>query len=186
MIRGLGITSILVCLAAAAGCAEVNGALGGLNKTLEAINGTLGPPGSVQPISTRRGPEMSPEQLEGLHAALAVKMDDRHIALAIEESRPIIRDLAKTEACIASSSRESELRVYGAPGTSLGNWHPMYSMRYHDKSKCLSVVRIHGWRMPARNALQFEILYLADDSAETRAQEHELVKQPGGEWLFSR
>lgn len=128
---------------------------------------------------------MTPEQLERLHAALAVKTDDRAIAAAIEEAKLVIRDLARTEACVTYES-SSALNRYAAPDIRLSYALPMEMMRYHNKSTCVSVLRIHGWRLLARNAFEFEIAYVADDSGESFARRHEVVKQPSGEWLFTR
>ena len=57
---------------------------------------------------------------------------------------------------------------------------------YRTKAACLSVARVHGWKMQALNALSFEVVYLADDGGETVKTDHEVVKQPDGAWLFSR
>ncbi len=40
--------------------------------------------------------------------------------------------------------------------------------------------------MPARNALRFEVSYISDTSGEVVKGNHEVVKQPSGEWLFTR
>lgn len=62
---------------------------------------------------------------------------------------------------------------------------PMTYTKYHNKNQCLSVAKIQGWRVPALNALQFEVLYLADDSGETRKENYQIVRQPDGEWQFT-
>src|SRR5690349_10826102 len=110
MMQGLGITSILICLATAAGCAELQ-AVGDAIQKIPPLPPTVVVRGGPPP----RGPQMTPEQLERLHAALAVKTDDRNIAVAVDEAKAIVRDLARTEACIATYERISELRRFGAP-----------------------------------------------------------------------
>ena len=45
---------------------------------------------------------------------------------------------------------------------------------------------VHGWISPAANALRFKAVFKADDSSETVATSHETLKQPSGEWLFTR
>lgn len=62
----------------------------------------------------------------------------------------------------------------------------MTSTKYHDKSACLTVLRIQGVTAPALNALRFEVVYLAEDSGESNIQQYELVKQPDAQWLVTQ
>lgn len=133
--------------------------------------------------------QMSTEQLAKLDVALAVKTKNRKLRAAIDGAAPVIRDFVKTNACITGYDG-SALNAYAAPGKNYPTHNyigaPMQTMKRHDKSSCVSVLRLQGWSMPAKNALRFQIVYHAADSGESVKQNHELIKQPGGEWLFSR
>lgn len=175
------------------GCVET---MQQVNRDLATFNKAIAPaPASIR--NTNSGPTspgaqnvapITAEQLAKIDAALMVKNQNRDIAQAISEASPVIRDFVRTAACMPASGGSSGLNAYAAPGANLA-WAgaaPMPAMRYHDKSSCVSVLRLHGWKMPAKNALHFEVVYQAEDSGESAMRQHELIKQPSNEWLFSR
>ena len=119
---------------------------------------------------------------------LSKKMVQKELQTKIAEASKTIQPFLERRACIVETRAISSLNIYAAPGT---NFTYMFAplttmMKYHDKAQCLTVAKVQGWKSPALNALQFEVLFLADDSAETIKQNHELVKQPDGEWLFTQ
>lgn len=183
----------LIPVIALVGCVET---MQQVNHDLAAFNKAIAPaPASIRSTNASSGgpgaPHLAPitaEQLARIDAALAVKHQNRDIAQAISEASPVIRDFVRTAACVPMSGRSNVLNAYAAPGANL-SWvgaEPMPAMRYHNKSSCVSVLRVHGWKMPAKNALNFEVVYHAEDSGESTVQQHELVKQPSNEWLFAR
>lgn len=107
----------------------------------------------------------------------------------VTEAAPAIATFVGQLACLTDPSGASALNAYAAPGVDLQNRYvglrPMRLAKYHDKGSCMSVARVHGWKSPANNALQFEVLYKADDSGETAKLQHEAIRQPDGTWLFS-
>lgn len=166
-----------------AGCMQT---LQQVNRDLAGINQALAQP------SQRQAPGlalMSDAQHAQIDMALSVKSRDQTLVQAIAEAAPVIKNFVKTNACITGYNG-SALNAYAAPGKSYSTFGydgaPMQLMKYHNKASCASVLRFHGWSMPARNALRFEVVYSADDSGETIKNVHELVQQPTGEWLFSR
>lgn len=183
----------LIPIIALAGCVET---MQQVNRDLAAFNKAIAPaPASMRNNSTSSGgpgvPNLAPitaEQLAKINAALTVKNQNRDIAQAISEATPVIRDFVRIASCLPTSGGSNGLNAYAAPGADLawGGAAPMPAMRYHDKSSCVTVLRVHGWKMPARNALHFEVVYQAEDSGESAIRQHELVKQPSNEWLFSR
>lgn len=111
------------------------------------------------------------------------------VRLLVKDATPAIAAFIEKYACLADFDGLNGMNVYGAPGSNLpirlnGQW-PMHKTKYHDKTTCMSVARVNGWKAPARNALQFEVLYQADDSGETATSGHEAVRQPDGNWLFN-
>lgn len=119
---------------------------------------------------------------------LSKKMAQRDLQTKIAEASKTIQPFLEKRACIIETRAISALNIYAAPSIDFTfMFGPLTTMmRYHDKAQCLTVAKIHGWKSPALNALQFEALFLAEDSAETVKTYHELVKQPDGEWLFTQ
>jgi hypothetical protein len=114
-----------------------------------------------------------------------------------EKLRPLVADAAPAIAsfldqlaCLADYTAASALNASAAPGIDLQNRYamlrPMRGAQYHDKGTCMSVMRVNGWKAPANNALQFEVVYKADDSGEVAKLQHEVVRQPDGSWLVSQ
>lgn len=179
---------ILVPLFAAfglAGCAttlqDVNQGLTGLNNTLAAVSSA--PSGAIRTRPPMiNSPRMSAEQQATLLQVLQGQQGDKRIAASLREALPTIKAVLEKRACHSSAGTQ----VLTAPGRDFASLLPMSYTPYHDRATCLSVARIHGWKMQALNALSFEVVYLADDSGETVKAEHEVVKQPDGAWLFSR
>ncbi|MEO4049441.1 hypothetical protein AAFN46_20470 [Pseudomonas sp. CAU 1711] len=165
------------------GCASVNSGLTTFNEGMASLNKTLA---SGLPANQRRvGSFITQDQEFKIKSNLAVKTDDNSINQAIAEASSVIESFAKAESCI-NNHLDSSLELYTAPGGKMNtSYAPMMPMRYHDKTKCVSVAKIQGWFMPARNALQFEIVYVSENSGEVQKRGHEVVKQPNGEWLFT-
>jgi predicted small secreted protein len=132
---------------------------------------------------------MTKEQEKKISEIFNFKAQDQQLQQAINESRYVIEEVIKKIACVPeySMSASSSFNAYAAPGEdfSYGVYFPIRGMKYHDKTHCASVLRIYNWRMVARNALRFEVVYTSDFSGETVKSNYEIVKQPGGEWLFS-
>lgn len=178
--------------------------LGGCTSTLQKVNEDLGQinramggnpspsAGTAAPsISTAGksapGAQISREQEQTILQSLATKNSNTALNQAVAEASQNISGFIKISSCQNTYGRGSRLNIYGAPGRDFSYADGvMMSMPYHDKSRCLSVLRLQGWDMPAKNALRFEVVYVSDSSGESQKRNHELVKQPTGEWLFTR
>ncbi len=128
----------------------------------------------------------TPAQREGYQREVKITGSDKVKAM-IKAASPEISAFIEKSACLAEQSAQSALKVHAAPGMNLTfpSYRPMATMQHHDKAHCLSVKRVHGWNAVANNALQFEVLYVADDSGESVTRGHEIVRQPDGAWLFT-
>jgi hypothetical protein len=138
--------------------------------------------------STRGLTLISSQQVAKIQAALQVTTANAEMDRAVAEAASTIGSFIKTNACL-SGYDGSALNVFAAPGKSYPNNNysgPMPTMYKHNKSSCATVLRVHGWSMPTRNSLRFEVVYVAEDSGESSKAAHEVVKQASGEWLFSR
>ena len=172
-----------------AGCTSVNDGLTTFNEGMASLNKTLAsglPANQTSQTGQRKfGSAISQEQELKIKENLNIKTNDNAINQAIAESSPVIENFARAESCI-NNHLDSSLELYTAPGGRMNTaYAPMMSMKYHDRSRCVTVAKLQGWYMPARNALQFEIVYVSEMSGEVKKRGHEVVKQPNGEWLFT-
>jgi hypothetical protein len=154
--------------------------------------GVLPPPNPA--AMTQRRPTMpgfaSPtaaQQQSYLQAVTKIAPNDR-IKSMIKEAAPEISAFIEKVACVTDFKALGAMGAFAAPDANLKNYalFPMNGMKYHDKAQCLTVKRVHGWKAPANNALQFETVYVADDSGESGTTVHEVIRQPDGAWLFTR
>ena len=176
ILLALGVTLAL------SGCVEE------VTKSLEELNSALTKP--VANGQALRGGQnkytsnITAEQVAKIDSALSVQVADPEIATAIQEAMPNIKAVVKIASCNPFHTAQP-YPMYAAPGKTI--YHsPMRGMSYHNKAYCLDVVRIHGWSMPAKNALRFEAVFHASDSGQGDSDDFEMVKQPSGEWLFTK
>lgn len=130
------------------------------------------------------------EQQDAIATAIPRNVPNDSVGATVKEAAPAIAEFVGKLACLSDRRSAGALNAFAAAGVNLGLAylvrHPMASAPYHHKSACMSVNRVHGWKMPAANAVQFEVIYKADDSGEVAKLRHEAVRQPDGTWLFTR
>jgi hypothetical protein len=130
----------------------------------------------------------SDAQQAGFQQQIPKNVPNQKLRPMVDEAAPAIAAFIGQLACVVDTTGANALNAHAAPGIDLHNryvgLHPMRLARYHDKSTCMSVSRVQGWKAPANNALQFEVVYKADDSGEISKLSHEAVRQPDGVWLF--
>jgi len=133
--------------------------------------------------------QISSEQSAKISTALRIKSPDQELNNAVAEAAPTIAAFLKVNSCLRGYNGSS-LNVFAAPGKTYDNSNyigsPLPLMPHHSKSSCASVARVHGWSMPTKNSIRFEVLYVAEDSGETTKGRYDIQKQPTGEWLFTR
>lgn len=179
---------VLLLAVTVAGCTST---LEQINKDLGQVNQGLSGKGQNQTSSGKNGRllQISPEQESKLNTAINTKTKNAQFDQAISEASPVIASFIKANACIGGYDG-SVLNVYAAPGKLFPSSNyigaPIPTLKYHDKSKCATVLRFQGWEMPAKNALRFEVVYISDSSGESTKSYHEVVKQASEQWLFTR
>ena len=52
----------------------------------------------------------------------------------------------------------------------------------HPDGKCVDVARVYGWKMPARNVLEFVVVYSSEISGESSKSAVKMINNDG-EWL---
>jgi hypothetical protein len=133
--------------------------------------------------------EITDDQKKAIESALMKNVPNDRIREMVKEAASSITQMAERMGCLADNKGTSALNEFAAPNVPYASGlqynFPMYHAKYHDKSSCLSVLRISGWLAPANNALRYEVLYKSDASGESRAVKHEVVRQPDSSWLFT-
>lgn len=129
---------------------------------------------------------ISPAQTDAIQSALGANPKNKQSAATLAQARETIAEFLKIESCI-SGYNASPLNKFAAPGKVYPDFNymgPMLGMKYHSRDACLTVTKIHGFEMPAKNALSFEVVLTADDSGEVSKRYYTLQKQDDDAWLF--
>ena len=126
---------------------------------------------------------------------LGVSKDKRVIA-STEEAMPTIRDVLAIHQCVQNSESQRLLNVFAVPGADMAQMGGMtpelrypnnhISMKFHDRSKCVNLIMLDQWMMPALNGLQFRAVYFADDSGETISYLYLFKKMDDGSWKLAQ
>ena len=124
----------------------------------------------------------SNEQRQAVKSAF-MSSDNAQIRTAINEARHNIETLAINASCSMGYYVQGIASIR-SPNVvnALNLWSPTNGMQYITHDKCLNVVRIGNWSMPAKNALNFNIIYESAQSGENKSAHIEMIKQDG-QWL---
>lgn len=128
------------------------------------------------------------DQKQAISLALAKGPHPERLKPATSDLMPTLSAFIERMGCIGERSAAASLDEFAAPGQTFRYSHgtfPLFKTKYHDRNQCMTVIRVHGWKMPADNAVQFEVVFKADESSETAKTRHEVVRQPDGSWLFT-
>ena len=130
----------------------------------------------------------SPAQASAIQAALSARQGDPRIASDVAEARPLLERTLRTLGCATSASALNSLnrarlepRSYDATTTRL--YVPMGRLEYHDKRRCLDVVRLGEWKKPAANILSVRAYFVSPSSEEAASQEVVYQRTEDG-WLI--
>ena len=162
------------------GCETVDSALTATNAVLGATNAVLGAAtgnassSSSSSSSYSRSPRPTAEQQLKIDN-LAFKASNAQIQRAVAEAKPNIQKMLRMTSCFNSQGVK-------AIATSDHLYFINLAFTYHPDGKCVDVVRVHGWEMPARNVLKFVVVYSSEISGETRDRTVEM-RNEDGEWL---
>jgi hypothetical protein len=157
---------------------------------LDKFIGKLTKRGSGQPALQEGGSNlagMTTAQGAEIDRLLAQPMQNANLTADRQVAMPVIRTMVATAACAsAGEAWNTRNRLMMRPQTFRGYVPaitPMLRTQYHDKSKCMDVVRIGDWSKPAANALKFRAYFVAGDSGEAANVTFELQRSSEGEWL---
>lgn len=168
-----------------AGCATQD--LQRVNQDLAKLNRALAVGGAV-PVGNAGGIATHPPQDNGKSVELIVP-NDKTTEAAMEAALPVIKKVLSIHQCVTHVDGMRQLNFHSVPGADFTQvaWYkyPMGGMRYHDKSRCLSVRTLDSWVMPALNALVFRAVYFAEDSGETAVHALRFMRGPDGTWRLA-
>lgn len=185
MPRIFKLAGALALALALAGCVQE---MQQLNRDLAAANAALagGQPGAVaKPGTMARMSETGKEQ----QTQLIVPTDTR-TREAMDAALPTVKKVLAIHQCVKVDDGMLQLNYWAVPGVNPTAGYMAFGtypnanryMKYHDRSKCVSVRAIDTWVMLAFNALQFRAVYFAEDSGETVNFEYLLKKVDDGSW----
>lgn len=114
---------------------------------------------------------------------------DQNLKVALNEAKNNIQGFLTTNACIKGYDG-SLLNKYAAPGVVFASHNyikaPIPTTKYHDKNTCMKIRDISSIKMPVKNALSFDVVYISETSGESKKFDHALVKQVNSQWLFTK
>lgn len=118
--------------------------------------------------------------------------NDKQVVAAMKEAMPNIAKVLGIHSCVEDNASLRMMNVYAVPGENMarGNgWQDFPNnnevMKYHDRSKCVSLSTLDQWSMPALNALKFRVVYFAYDSGETVSFQYIFKKMDDGSWKIA-
>lgn len=164
-------------------------------KELEDINREITRGSSIDDSAIASVPNLAtplPES-ESAKTQLIVPKDGR-TKDAIDAALPTIKQVLGIHACIVQPEQLRMLNKYATSGVDMATWgygnqsvsYPNFSMKYHNKNRCVAVRSIDQFSMPALNALQFRVVYFATDSEETINYGFLFKKSDNGNWQIAQ
>lgn len=163
-----------------------------LAKFNQAMSGGSAP--ASRTAATPVGLAQATDAGQGTQTQLVIPAD-KTAAAALEAALPVIKKVIALHQCMkdGSSARlfspyvvaggENNIFVYGLQ---TGYYAPITQTKFHDKSKCVSVRAIDQVTLLALNALQFRVVYLAEDSGEASNFQMQFMKSDDGSWKLSK
>ena len=168
------VSLMAVACAFLTGCAaeqleKLNRDLGTLNAVLAGANTSA----SQAPVGTMAVMPSSAQPSKNSQVQLVVP-DDLRTQTNLEAALPTIKKVLSIHQCLKDGGMQ-QLNFYAVPGVDLAKnglfelgWpNSSFYMKYHDRSKCVSVRAIDSVSMPALNALKLRVVFFAEDSGET-------------------
>ena len=174
------------------GCAQTNQAIHGVNSILGGVNSVLGAAtgrstGNYGNSGGYIGSGMpSAEQQKAISAAIKVP-SNKATRQAVKEAKPNIEKLVAAASCQAKSWSDCANGIQGLGALVATNASLICTpgdFKYASQGQCVDVARVTDWKMPARNALQFKVMYVSKESGESCVKKVEMIKE-GDEWLVN-
>ena len=168
--KSLRLIALTVTLVVLSGCQD---SLRQLNKDLSNANNSL--------LAGRTLAASFPASRE--EETRVVIPNDENTQKAFEEALPNIKQILAIHKCVKEVDGNLLLNKFAVPGVRVGSGYPN-RMRYHNRSRCVSVRAIDKVGMLALNTLTFRVVYFSYDSGETSNFVYQLQRSDSGSWLL--
>ena len=128
-------------------------------------------------------PSMSDIQTQQVKAQLTFKTQNKQLKIMVADASPTIEKVLSMTACFAPWS---SFGMYQSDQDGPGTINQPYLFTHHDHAQCANVQRILDWKMTAKNALAFHVMFVSEQSGESLKKGYEIQKQLDGSWLFNQ
>ena len=164
-----------------------------INQDLSALNQNLKPNATNQAASS---PNVMATQESSQTTQIKMTVpNDSKVQAAVDAALPTIKKIVTIHQCVKAGGGMRLLNAYALPGvgmitdemgSTLNFPDSKTFMKYHDRTKCISIRAIDNFIMPAFNTLEFRTVYFAEDSGETVNFNYQLRKTDDGSWLLAK
>ena len=111
----------------------------------------------------------------------------------MDAAMPNIKKVISLHRCMKTSDSLRMLNFHAVPGVDFkGEMYAGYGYpnstahtKYHDRNHCIAARTMDQWSMPSLNALQFRVVYFAEDSGETVNFQYGFKRAEDGSWKLS-
>ena len=128
-------------------------------------------------------PAMSDNQTQQLKAQLAQKTKNKQLKQLVADASPTIEKVLGMTACFTP---RTSFGMYQSDQEGPGSITDQWLFSHHDRSQCVNVQRVLDWKMTAKNALAFHVMFVSEQSGESLKKGYEIQKQMDGSWLFNQ
>lgn len=130
-------------------------------------------------------PNLSKSQIERFVSEFSRPLGDAKLEEGRASASQAFIRVIRVMSCSDSAQPAKHFRELLPPGRN-GNSHvsPKVTMKFHPSGACLSIKNTSDWKMLAKNAISFRVLYSSDESDETRTQRLDFMRQTDGAWVL--
>jgi hypothetical protein len=128
-------------------------------------------------------PSMTDKQTQQLKVQLTQKTKNKQLKQMIADASPTIEKVLSMAACFTP---KTSYGMYQSDQEGPGDIAAQWLFSHHDRSQCVNVQRVLDWKMTAKNALAFHVMFVSEQSGESLKKGYEIQKQLDGSWLFKQ
>lgn len=171
-----------------AGCESTAEVLNSTARVLNSTSAVLGGTNSTSSSSSAQGSytqKPNAQQQAQLNTALTYKASNAQLKQAITEAKPVIYQFLEVASCQLTGRGTYLNGVARITSSERDHFVAMYKPSNHPEGKCLNVERVDSWEMVAKNAFDFRVLFVSEESGESRIGIMGMRKEDG-EWRVYR
>ena len=157
-----------------------------LNSTASLLNTTssvLGGGSASSSSTSSYSQKPNAQQQAQINSALTYKASNAQLKQAITEAKPVIYQFLEAASCQFGRNRITG--VAKITSSERDYFVSMFKPANHPEGKCLNVERVDSWEMVAKNAFEFRVLFVSEESGESKVAIMGMRKEDG-EWRVYR